>query len=184
MSEQTATLDFASDTLSHGGRYDGLTRLLHWIFAVGIIYASLVGYALAWIANRPLHDFLSNLNSSLATLLIPLFPLRALWKFLRINPLEPAIDPSQLKLARSVQNLLYVVIFYVLATGFLMVPHGYRFFGLIFMRTPFEKGATTEFFAHAHSIGTALLVALVLLHVAGVIRHSLFSRVNILRRML
>jgi superoxide oxidase len=165
-------------------RYDSLTRLLHWIFAVSIIYATVVGYALNWIDDRPLHDALSSFSMSLATLLIPLFPLRAVWKFVRVNPQPPALEAKQLKLARGAHNLLYVTIFAVLVSGFLMVPHGYRFFNLIFLPTPFEKGGLTETFGQMHAICTALLSGLIILHVAGVVSHTVFKRINILRRML
>ncbi|MGB9153465.1 MAG: cytochrome b/b6 domain-containing protein [Alphaproteobacteria bacterium] len=184
MLERTASSTFTEAEQFVGGRYDGLARLLHWVFAVGIIYASIVGYSLGWIADRPLHDFLSNLNTSLATVLILLFPLRVAWKFVRTNPPPPTIDAKQLKLARGVQNLLYLTIFEVLVSGFLMVPHGYMFFDLIQVPTLFEKGPMTELFSQAHRIGNAFLAGLVVLHVMGVIVNTMFRRVNILRRML
>lgn len=167
-----------------GERYDGLTRLLHWIFAISIIYASVAGYSLRWIDDRPLHDFLSRLNVSLATLLIPLFPLRAMWKFVRTDPPPPAVATRDLRLARGVQNLLYVAIFATLASGFLMMPHGYMLFGRIAVPTPFEKGEVTAEFGWMHSVCTAVLSGLILVHIMGVLKHTLIKSVNILRRML
>ncbi len=170
--------------VSGSNRYDCLTRWLHWIFVVGIIYASIVGYSLALIKDRPaLHDFLSHLNASLATVLIPLFVLRLVWKFMRTNPSPPILGPRQLMMARAVQSLLYLIIFEVLVSGFLMMPHGYMFFDVIFIPTPFEKGAMTELFAQLHSIGNICLVVIVVLHVAGVISNNLFKGVDVLRRM-
>lgn len=165
-------------------RYDGWARILHWSFAVGIIYASIVGYSLDLISNQAVHDFLSHLNMSLATLLIILFPLRVVWKFMRVNPRPPAIREKELKIAKSVHNLLYLTIFVVLASGFLMVPHGYVFFGLVEIPTLFEKGRVTAIFSQMHLVSNLFLSGLVMMHIAGVISHTLFKRVDILRRML
>jgi cytochrome b561 len=48
-------------------RYDGLARFLHWIFAAGIIYASIAGYTVARLSSGPERDFLSRLNMSIAS---------------------------------------------------------------------------------------------------------------------
>lgn len=174
----------ASSTGAAGtDRYDGLSRALHWIFAIGILYASAVGYALAWIDDHAVHDFLSHLNMSLATVLIALFPLRLGWRLLRREPPAPAIPPGQQRLARAVQILLYATICVVLVSGFLMVPHGYSFFGLVGIPTVFEKGPVTEGFFLLHRISCAVLVALFALHIAGVLKNTVVNRVNILSRM-
>jgi superoxide oxidase len=167
------------------GRYDVVARLLHWVFALAIIYASIVGYSLARIANRPVHDFLSRLNMSLATVLIVLFPLRVLWKFKRVDPrpIEGLTD-AQRKLAHGAHHALYLTIAAVLASGFLMVPHGYSFFGLLEVRTPFEKGPLTDALFLAHRVSCAVLVGFVALHVLAVCKHQLVNRNNVLRRML
>lgn len=164
-------------------RYDSVTRLLHWVFAVGIIYASIVGYALGWIADPSAHDFFSHLNMSLATVLMALFPVRVAWRFIRAEPASPAIDPRELRLAKGVQSLIYLAIAAVLISGFLMVPHSYALFGTVTVPTVFEKGPMTEAFFLAHRIGCASLVGLVLLHGMGVVKHTLIKPVGLLRRM-
>jgi len=184
MVKQTTSNDGAQNKLSALGRHDGLTRILHWVFAVIIIYVSITGYSLTWITNHHLRFFLAHLNMSLSTILIPLFLLRVIWKFARNNPPPLPIDSRQLKLALAVHDFLYLTIFAVLTTGFLMVPQGYKFFDLIPVPTPFKKGPITELFAHVHSICNVCLAGLVFLHVMGVIYHSVFKRINILSRML
>lgn len=190
MSERSPASSMAGpDPSAHSAldRYDGLARLLHWVFAIGILYASIVGYSLMWIGegmSRPLHDFFAHLNMSLATVLMVLFPLRVAWKFVRVDPPPPDIDARQLKLARGVQILLYVTIFSALLSGFLAVPHSYMLFGMMTVPTPFEQGPVTGSFLQAHHVSCALLVGLVSLHVMGVLRHTMIKRVDILRRML
>jgi len=166
-------------------RYDGVARLFHWVFAAGIIYASIAGYALAQLSSGPERDFLSRLNMSIATVLIVLFPLRVCWKFVRIEPRAlPDVSEVQLALAHRVHILIYITMFAVLASGFLMVPNGYSFFGLVEIHTPFVKGALIDKLFVIHRASCALLAGLVLLHVLAVVKHQLIARNDVLRRML
>lgn len=165
-------------------RYDGLARFFHWVFAAGIIYASVMGYTIAHMARGPAHDFLSRLNMSIATVLIVLFPLRLGWKQVRIEPRAmPGVSVRQQSLAHGVHVVMYAAIFAVLASGFLMVPNGYSFFGVIEIHTPFAKGPLTDTFFAMHRASCALLAGLVTLHVLAVVKHQWIARNNVLRRM-
>jgi cytochrome b561 len=166
-------------------RYDGVARFFHWVFAGGIIYASIAGYTLAHIGGGPAHDFLSRLNMSIATVMIVLFPLRVGWKLVRVEPRALAGVPAwQRSLANGAHSLLYMTIFAVLISGFLMVPNGYSFFGLIEIHTPFPKGALTDKLFAVHRASCAVLAGLVVLHVLAVVKHQLIERNDVLRRML
>lgn len=166
-------------------RHDGLARFFHWIFAVAIIYTSIAGYTLAQLSDGPVREFLSRLNMSIATVLILLFPLRVIWKFVRTEPRALAhVSATQSRLAHGAHALIYMTIFAVLTSGFLMVPDGYSFFGLVEIHTPFAKGALTDQLFIIHRASCALLAALVVLHVLAVVKHQLINRVDVLRRML
>ena len=166
-------------------RFDRLTKVLHWIFAVGILYALAVGYGLHVMRPGPTRDAFSHLNMSLATVLIVLFPLRLIWRLVRRQPAPPqGLGPPDLRRAQTVQSLLYALILIVLATGFLMVPGGYRLFGVIHVPTPFAKGAATDLFFILHRISCAMLTGLVGLHLAGVVLHTLVRPIGLIRRMI
>ncbi|WP_322011924.1 cytochrome b [Paraburkholderia sp. J12] len=166
-------------------RYDAIARFFHWVFAAGILYTSIAGYALAQLPAGAERDLLSRLNMSIATVLIALFPLRLGWTLVRTAPRAlPGIPRLQRVLAHGVHTLIYAVIFIVLASGFLMVPNGYAFFGLVDIPTPFAKGPLTDTLFIVHRIGCALLAALVVLHVLAVVKHQLIARNDVLRRML
>lgn len=176
------------DRAARVGRHDLLTRALHWIFAVGILYATVVGYGLHFIAPGPVHTTLSRLNMSLASVLIVLFPLRLSWRMVRRQPAPPAgLTPAQLRPARMVQNALYAVIAEVLISGYLMVPKSYSLFGLVTVPTPFDGSPATHqalrLFFWAHRAGCATLAGLIVLHVAGVIVHTVIRPIGLLRRM-
>ncbi|HEV3429460.1 MAG TPA: cytochrome b/b6 domain-containing protein [Paraburkholderia sp.] len=166
-------------------RYDGFARLLHWIFAVAILYATLAGYALAQLADGPLREFLSCLNMSIATVLIVLFPLRVWWACVRVAPRAlHGVSATQRALAHGVHRLMYLTIFAVLASGYLMVPRGYSFFGLIEIPTPFEEGPLIGQLFAFHRASCAMLAGLVVLHVLAVVKHQWIARNNVLDRML
>lgn len=164
--------------------YDVRTKILHWVFAGGILYASAVGYALHFIPPGRIHTGLSHLNMSLASVLILLFPFRVWWRIVRPEPAPPqGLSAGQVHAARMIQTVIYAAIFAVLASGYLMVPDGYWFFGFAWVPTPFAKGAVTDFFFMVHRIGCAALVSLVGLHLGGVILHTFVKPIGLLRRM-
>jgi superoxide oxidase len=166
-------------------RYDGVARLFHWVFAAGIVYTSVAGYVLTQLSSGPERDFLSRVNMSVATILIVLFPLRVGWKFVRTEPRAIAgVSGLQRALAHWVHTLIYLVIFAALASGFLMVPNGYAFFGLFEIHTPFAKCTLTEGLFVVHRASCALLAGLVVLHVLAVVKHQLIARNGVLHRML
>ncbi|WP_233889226.1 cytochrome b [Paraburkholderia flagellata] len=166
-------------------RYDGVARFFHWTFAASIIYASIAGYTLARIGSGPVHDFLSQLNMSIGTVLLVLFPFRVGWKLIRPELRElPGVSVWQQSLARFIHGVIYVTIFAVLISGFFMVSNGYSFFGLFEIRTPFQKGQLTDKLFAMHRVSCATLAGLVMLHVLAVIKHQLLARNDVLRRML
>ncbi|WP_167760270.1 cytochrome b [Paraburkholderia pallida] len=166
-------------------RYDGLARFFHWTFAACIVYASVAGYTLTRLANGPVHHFLSQLNMSIGTVLIVLFPFRAGWKLVRAEPRAMhGVSARQQLLAHGVHGVLYLTMFAVLASGFLMVPNGYTFLGLFEIHTPFQKGPLTDALFAVHRASCALLAGLVVLHVLAVVKHQWIARNDVLRRML
>jgi superoxide oxidase len=166
-------------------RYDAVARFFHWVFASGILYTSIAGYTLAQLSGGPARDFLSRLNMSIATVLILLFPLRVIWKAVRVEPRAiPDVSAAQRSVAHWTHISMYVTMFAVLASGYLMVPDGYSFFGLVEIHTPFSKGAITDALFIIHRSSCALLAALVVLHVLAVVKHRLIDRRDVLRRML
>lgn len=165
--------------------FDRLSKVLHWVFAVGILYAMGVGYGLHLMQAGQTHDFFSHLNMSLATVLIVLFPIRLIWRLIRRQPAPPkGLAPQDLRRAVIVQSLIYALILIVLASGFLMVPHGYTLFGIAHVPTPFAKGAVTDAFFIIHRISCATLTALIGLHLAGVLLHTLVRPIGLIRRMI
>ncbi|WP_256583842.1 cytochrome b [Burkholderia singularis] len=173
------------DPDSPAGRYDGLTRALHWIFAAIILYTMITGFSLHLIENLVIRRFVSTLNMSLATCLVPLFPVRYIWSFFR-PPVAPVttIRRTQQAIARIVHSLIYAITGFVLMGGILMVPDGYWFFGLFHVATPFSKGSVTNHWYFFHKNACYGLFILVVLHIGAALKHHFIERDGILKRML
>ncbi|ARL38883.1 cytochrome b [Burkholderia pseudomallei] len=166
-------------------RYDLLSRMLHWVFAVLIIYTIIGGISLHFIGNQSVWKFVSTLNMSLATCLIVLFPVRYVWSFFRREPDKVAsVNRIQLAAAHFIHSLIYMLIAFVLFSGFVMVPDGYHLFWILYIPTPFESGQLTDHWFMLHKIGCYALAGLLALHICAALKHHFISRNGVLKRML
>ncbi|WP_423757875.1 cytochrome b [Burkholderia sp. NLJ2] len=166
-------------------RYDALSRTLHWVFAVVILYTMAAGFSLHFIRDPAIWKFVSTLNMSLASCLIVLFPVRYLWTFFRDAPPElDAIPAKQRAIAHVVHSLIYALIAFVLFSGFVMVPDGYWLFGVFYIRTPFAAGPVTEHWFVLHRAACYTLALLVALHAGAALKHHFVSKNDVLKRML
>ncbi|TAM05269.1 MAG: cytochrome B [Paraburkholderia sp.] len=167
------------------GRYDRLSRALHWVFAAIILYTMVAGISLHFITNQKIWGFVSTLNMSLATCLIVLFPMRYLWSFFRETPPEiDSIPERQRAIAHLVHSLIYTLIAVVLLSGFMMVPDGYWLFWTVFVKTPFSAGPVTEQWFAVHKVACYTLAVLVAAHAGAALKHHFVSKNNVLKRML
>ncbi len=104
-------------------RYDLLSRVLHWVMASVIIYAAIAGYVMHFVTGNPeLFSFLSVLNMSLATVATPLLAIRYVWSHFRTSPPMPSsVAAGQICIAKLAHSLMYLVMFMVFSTGYLML---------------------------------------------------------------
>ncbi|MFP3501926.1 cytochrome b/b6 domain-containing protein [Burkholderia sp. SIMBA_062] len=167
------------------GRYDRFSRVLHWIFAAVILYTMAAGISLHFITQPAVWRFVSALNMSLASCLIVLFPLRYVWSFFRRTPPDvESIPRQQRSIAHLVHSTIYVLVAFVLFSGFMMVPDGYWLFWAFYVTTPFSAGPVTEHWFALHRVGCYALAFLVAAHAAAALKHHFVSKNGVLKRML
>ncbi|RQH06934.1 cytochrome b [Paraburkholderia dinghuensis] len=172
-------------TNRHIPRYDRFTRYLHWAVATGIIYASIVGYSLNYISSPGVHNFFSVLNMSLATVVTVLMCGRFVWRFFRPSINKPGQVPAKRNSAANfAHEVFYIIIFTVLISGFLMLKHGYNFFGLFYVPRPIAVNDVNDFFFKIHRYSTATLVIMLFLHVLAVVKCHIIDRHPIISRMI
>jgi cytochrome b561 len=165
-------------------RYDRLSRFLHWSVAAGIIYTLLVGYALHLLSNHRVHDFLSELNMSIGTVIGALMIVRTVWHFFRPRVPHPEhLHSTQRTAAQVAHAVLYGLIFCVLISGFLMLKQSFALFGMVELPRLVQDEGLNDLFFTGHRISCIALTGMLVLHLAAVFKHQKIDKYPILSRM-
>lgn len=168
--------------------YDALTRLLHWLVALLLIIAFGLGW---WLSGLGLFDSrqteVSMWHKSLGLLVVTLTVLRMAWRW-RQQPLPGVGSKLEQALARVVRAGLYVLVLLAAISGYLLATGSGReldWFGVLLIPPLVElEQATLGRINDVHAVSVWLLAAVVAVHVLAVIKHQLFDRQAVLRRML
>ncbi|MFZ6870780.1 cytochrome b [Undibacterium sp. Di27W] len=180
--------------MDQANRLSKLTISLHWIIAILIVGLCAVGLymtrAEAW-ALYPLHK-------SLGVLVLIIAIVRIIW---RIWNGWPAAAANYTKL----EQVTAKVIKWALILGTIALPfsgmlfsgasgHGFGIFGLVLVPAqhmpgnPAEVLAYSEFWASTgetmHHVSAYILIAAILLHMAGALKHHIIDKDATLKRML
>lgn len=163
--------------------YDLLARSLHSIMACIIIYTLLAGFVSHWVSPK-IFEILSVLNMSLATLAVPIFCIRYVWAFFRQTPDLPNSIPCwQKSAAKFIHSLLYVFMFTVFVSGFLMLKTPYPFLWLFTIQNPISNIAVNAFFFQLHILLCLGLAGIVCIHIFAAIKHQFYNKNNVLALM-
>jgi cytochrome b561 len=165
-------------------------KVLHWIAAAMIFVLLAHGWWMTHMTPRP--ERLANYawHSALGYDLLALLALRLLWRWSNVVPELPAELRRWERISAHVgHNCLYILMFLVSLTGWVVATT---------MRTPATRDllgisvpamVTTldrplrQWIEETHMVLAYLLAALVLVHIIGALRHHLFKRNDVLRRM-
>ena len=177
--------------------YGTLSKALHWLMAAIILTLIFVGIYMAGLpketAEEKQYAFqFYGLHKSFGVIALGLIVLRLVW--MRISPapaLPSAFARKERVVVKALQGLLYLLMIVVPLSGYIMSNaggHPIHFFGLGELPALVGESKALGGFAHEmHEImGWAILV-LVVLHMAGAIKHRLKDKggeTDILKRML
>ena len=171
---------------------DAYTRTavaLHWLMAVSIVGALILGYYMAGLPFSPSRIRLFNYHKWLGVSILTLAALRLLWRLSHRPPALPTqVAAWQRGSAHAVHALMYLLFFavplsgwaYSSAAGFPIVWFG--LWPLPDWVAPDETLAKT--LATVHAWLAYGLAAVVVLHVAAAIGHAVHDGGQVLRRML
>jgi cytochrome b561 len=166
-------------------------KLLHWVGAVMILLLLTHGWWMTRMAPRP--DRLAHYagHSALGYDFLVLLIVRLLWRWLNTVPELPAdLRPWERLSAHAAHIGLYVLMFVVSVTGWMVATT---------FRTPMTKDvfgidvpplvttvdrSVRGWIEESHKVLAYVLAALVLVHIAGALRHHLMKHNDVLRRML
>ena len=168
-------------------RYGSVAIALHWVLAALIVGMLALGWFMMTIEKQPQGPWYFDLHRSVGLVVFALVLLRILWRFAhRPEALPSSVMRWQVTLSWFTQYLLYACMVVMPVTGFLGSAYskaGVRFFGLALPAWATPSDATAEWFFSVHSTTVWILVALVVLHVAGGLKHLVVDRDGVFQRM-
>lgn len=177
--------------------YGLVSKSLHWLMAAIILGLFFVGIYMAELpketaAEKQYAFQFYNMHKSFGVIAMALIILRLVWLPSSPAPQLPsAFAPKERAVVKGLQGLLYLLMIVVPVSGAVMsnaAGHPINFFGLGELPALIGKSESTAEFTHeVHEIMGWTILVLVVLHVAGAIKHRLKDKggeTDILKRML
>jgi cytochrome b561 len=170
-------------------RYDSVAITLHWLVALLIFAAFPLGVYMHDLPLSPAKLQLYSYHKWIGITVLALAALRVVWRFTHTPPALPEGMPRWQKAAsHGTHHLLYLLIFAVPLSGWLMSSaKGFKTVWLGVFPLPDLVGkdkALGELLGNVHANLNYLLLALVVLHIAAVLKHRLIDRDDVMSRML
>jgi cytochrome b561 len=190
-------------------RYTKTAVILHWLIAIAIFGMFALGWYMSELPKEApkqmaydLFDwgiytwqlaeeasprtFYFNLHKSLGVTIFALIILRILW---RISHKAPALLTSykswEKKLATAAHHTLYLLMVAMPVTGIIMAAsskYGIKWFGLPFIGG-LDNADLRDVFKEAHEIVGAIIILVLILHIAGALKHHFIDKDGTLKRM-
>lgn len=169
-------------------RYTPTAVALHWLMAALIFAAFPLGIYMHDLPLSPAKLQLYSYHKWLGITVLGLLLLRLLWRLRHAPPPLPAHLPAwQQRASQLTHHLLYLLMFAVPMSGWLMSSaKGFKtvWLGVLPLPDLVEKNkALGVALAELHEGLNILLLALVVLHLAAVVKHQFINRDDILSRM-
>ncbi|MBV8125611.1 MAG: cytochrome b [Burkholderiaceae bacterium] len=169
-------------------RYGALAMALHWVLALGIVCAFLVGWYMSDLPLSPMRLKLFNWHKWAGITILALSGFRLLWRLIKRPPADVPMPIWQARAAHAVHWLLYLSFFAVPLAGWAYSSAaGFRvvWFGVLPLPNlvPIDK-ALAEQLKELHSLLAWGLAGLVALHVAGALKHQFIDKDGLIQRML
>ena len=170
-------------------RYTTFAIALHWMVAALIFCAFPIGLYMSDLKLSPLKLQLFSYHKWLGVTVFLIVMIRIVWRATHTPPALPdSIAAWQQRAAHGLHHLLYVLMFAIPVTGWLMssakgVPTVYL--GWIPLPDLLEKDKELgHLLENIHATLNYLMLALLVLHVAAALKHHFIERDDTLARML
>ncbi|MDP1976585.1 cytochrome b [Undibacterium sp.] len=169
-------------------RYSNFSIVLHWLIAILIIIAFILGNIMVDMRISPTKLQYYSYHKWLGMTVLGFVALRLISRLLSKAPPYPAnMGKVQMHIANGTHILLYVLMFavplsgyfYTLAAGYPVVYLGLFELPVLIGPNPEIKGSLKEL----HEILNNIMLVLVLLHVAAALKHHFYDKDGLLHRM-
>ena len=171
-------------------KYHILLRATHWLMALCIFGLIAIGWYMTGLTPEEGKYDYYHWHKSFGMLIVILFPIRVLLKrYTHVPPLPDGIKPAEKKLSHIVHALLYVTMVSVPVIGYVFSSSGgyaVPFFELTVPNIIGKNKMLFDLSKEAHWISAYALLALIILHISGAVKHRLFEKKenDVLHRML
>lgn len=170
-------------------RYRAPAQILHWVSALAVITAVVLGIAMLNAEPGPTQNSLFNLHRSFGALILAVTGVRLVWRlYAPPPPLVPGLPGWQVFVAHATHCALYGLLFAAPLIGWAGTSaFGARIpvFGLFELPMILEKDkAVADVLLPLHQILAFTLCALVLVHIGAALQHHFVRKDDTLRRML
>lgn len=170
--------------------YSPIRKFNHWLSAVfifGLLISGLwmveLDYYSEWYQRAP------ELHQSWGAVFIAIFFFNSGWRIASRVPGQISAHKSwEVFLANSVQLLLFLLVFLMLCSGFLIVTADYRgvevfdWFQIPALFSPFEEQA--DLASNIHQVCAYLIIFLIFLHILGALKHHFLDKDDTLKNIL
>ena len=174
--------------MTKDARYTGTAIALHWLLALALLGLLAMGAYMTSLPFSPSRLKLYNWHKWAGILVLTLSVARLAWRLTHRPPADAAMPAWQRRAAHAAHAALYLLFFavplagwaYSSAAGFPVVLFGV--WPLPDLVGP--DRALAETLKSVHGTLAWTLLALIVLHVAGAMKHQLIDRDGLLHRML
>jgi cytochrome b561 len=169
-------------------RYTRTAIVLHWVIAFAFIGQYALGWWMQEIPKQPAgaRADVFNLHKSIGLTILALMLVRIAWRLTHTPPAMPPMDRWQSTLARLVHIALYTLLIVHPLAGYLgSVWSGYpvKLYGMTLPAWGSKMPALKDLMSTAHLWTSWLLAGAVLVHLGGVLKHTLLDGDRLLARM-
>lgn len=166
-------------------KYDLTARLLHWLSALVILWATISGFYLILFNNEEsIKHQISELNVSITVVFVPFFCWRVIYRIKHgIPSYGNLLSEREAKIAKAMHILLYTLVTVVLLSGVLMMEKDFTVFNLFSISRLIDTPEIQEAFRILHMYSTRILAVCIVLHVLASVKHEISGK-RIFKRMI
>lgn len=170
--------------------YGWLAKLFHWLVAVVVFGLFGLGF---WMVDLGYYDSWNKLapyyHKSVGLLLMAVMLLRVLWRYVNKRPAPSmALTVKEARISHGVHIVLYVMIFLMFTTGYLISTADgrgidvFNWFSVPSMGSLFEN--QEDIAGNIHEWLSYSLVGLAVIHLLAALKHHFINKDDVLKRML
>jgi cytochrome b561 len=170
--------------------YGWVAKLLHWLVAVTVFSLFGLGF---WMVDLGYYDSWNKLaphyHKSIGILLVVIMLFRVAWRCFNVRPdSSKALTQREQKLSHGVHITLYVAIFLMFLTGYLISTADNRGIDVFDWFTVPALGAFFEnqedIAGNIHEWLSCSLIGLAVIHLLAALKHHYVDKNDVLKRML